>query len=95
MKRSRKYPPACNLEGETTAEELNSMLPAGCRIGGDAHNARWSLSTWNPGSTSRSWNLWGVSGAGWELVRIAWQMAVDESREEESDCPYPDLLKKK
>ena len=86
QKRQRRYPPCPPLDGELTVAELNALVPETCSFAADSNNARWLLTAYGS-KHSRSWNLWGVSGAGLELVKIAWRIAVSEAHED--SCPYP------
>ena len=87
-KKFRRYPPCPSHDGKLTADDLNAMVPAGCQFGDDRNNARWLLTAYGT-KYSRSCNLSGASGAGLELVKVAWTIALKEAYEDE--CPYPHI----
>ena len=88
-KRQRRWPRSCTITENTGIEELNTMVPGGCKFYIDAIDEYWRLYAWNS-RYGRSWALHGVAEGAKQLLRLAWQRALSEGHE--TECPWPDLL---
>ena len=80
-----KVPAICE---QSTIDSLNSLVPSTCRFGVDRIDYCWRLSA-DGTRYGRSWQLYGVDGAAKQLLKIAWQLAVEAGHEE--SCPFPEL----
>ena len=90
VKRPRRYPPRVELGDGVTKEEIQGLLPAaGCKVNEGRLDSSWRLTAYGS-CYSRSWNKWTPAGAGFEIIRIAWDAAV--SLGYEAECPFDSLL---
>ncbi|CAE7209363.1 unnamed protein product [Symbiodinium sp. CCMP2592] len=88
-KRRRRYPnKVLAICEQSSIDSLNSLVPSTCRFGVDRIDYCWRLSAYGT-RYGRSWQLYGVEGAAKQLLKIAWQLAVEAGHEE--SCPFPEL----
>ena len=88
-KKARRYPPEVRIDESTTVQDLNTMLPSGCKFGYDGIDHCWRLAAYGT-RYGRSVQLHGRIAGARQLVVLAWQRAVQEGWE--SECPFPGLL---
>ncbi|CAK0905131.1 unnamed protein product [Prorocentrum cordatum] len=87
-KKPRKYPPKVDLK-ERTLESLNAALPDGCKMSGpDGCDSALRLTVWGGKQCTRSTRLHSEEAATL-LIKIVWQIALDDGWE--TECPFPDL----
>ena len=88
-KKCRRYPTKLpKIKESINLDDLNACLPAACRFGVDKTDHYWRLSAYGT-RYGRSWRLYGVHEAAMQLIRLAWQLAIDEGHE--SACPFEEL----
>ena len=88
-KKARRYPPTIKLDESTSLQDLNGLLPPGCKFGYDAIDNYWRMSCYGT-RYGRSIQLHGREGAALQLISLAWRRAMDEGWE--SSCPFPEVL---
>ena len=75
VKQARRYPPKIELDHASTFEGIIQYLPQGCRLSRDHCDNAWRICYFGAQYT-RSWNKYGIQGAGIEIARQAWKHAL-------------------
>ena len=88
-KKGKRFPNTIKIDESTTLQELNALLPTGCKFGYDGIDHYWRMSCYGT-RYGRSIQLHGREEGAKQLVLLAWKRAIAEGWE--PTCPFPDLL---
>ena len=87
-KKPRKYPLKLELKSGLSVDFLNTFLPADCRFGIDWFDGNWRLAAFESWY-GRSWRRHGEEEGAKQLIRKAWEMALELGYE--TECTFAEF----
>ena len=87
-KKPRKYPPTLDMKSGLSIDLLNTFLPSQCKFGIDWLDGYWRLAAYGT-LYGRSWRRHGEEEGAKQLIKKAWEVAIERGYEVE--CPFAEL----